>query len=114
MDLLPIPQEKIDKNKKQTKVAVKKVVKLGDSMMAAIKKKLALKETSRDEKIVGGTLIKMVKYIKTGGSNNLNELDKLLDGMQHSVIVIQKKKKKLIENSNKRLNKKNNRKSPKK
>ena len=81
MALIPIPQE------------------------GAFKKfsKLALKEVKRDKKIVGDTCTRMVQYVEENGEMGLEEMKKLIHGMERSVIKLHKEKKKIVELEMKKL-----------
>lgn len=73
-----------------------------EGIIAAIKKRLKLKEISRDEKIVDKTCYKMIRYIQNGKNFSLSELKDLLNALELSVITIQKRKKHLVEKAGKK------------
>lgn len=56
----------------------------------------------QDQRILKDTSIKIERYLKNGGNMGLNELKNLLHGMERSVIVVQRRKKKLVEKRSRR------------
>ncbi|MDD3861770.1 MAG: hypothetical protein PHP74_02675, partial [Candidatus Gracilibacteria bacterium] len=88
----PLPTEEVYIPKKtQTYPCAKR----GNSM-TLLKKRMALKEISRDEKVIDKTCYKMIRYVKNGKNFSLDELKDLLSGLQLSAIAIQKRKKHLV------------------
>lgn len=60
------------------------------------------KHQSADEKILSATSEKMMRYLKREGRLNLEEIKNLLNGMERSIMCIQRRKKKLIEKKQQR------------
>lgn len=89
----PLPTEEYQGVKKS---ALTKPVKHSD-IIALIKRRLSLKEISRDEKIVDKTCYKMIRYIQNGKNFSIDEVKDLLNGLELSAITIQKRKKHLVE-----------------
>ena len=90
MGLKQIPQEEGTKTKRKNKNSKKQ------SLIVKIRKRLAAKEVTRDEKLMGKTCIKMVQYLSNGEEFNLDEIKDLLHGMERSILTVQRKKKKII------------------
>jgi len=72
-------------------------------VIALIKKRLSLKEISRDEKIVDKTCYKMIRYIQNGKNFSLDEIKDLLNGLELSSIAIQKRKKNIVERASRKV-----------
>jgi len=72
------------------------------NILVALKKRLSLKEISRDEKIIDKACYKMIRYVQHGKNFSLDELKDLLNALERSVMTIQKRKKQIVEKKNKR------------
>ncbi len=97
MFLLPIPYEVLNKKKKTNKS--KKTQK--HSLVQMIREKLNLKKAGQDEKLIGNTCYKMTRYLKDPDSMSEKELQNLLHGLEKSVLVVQKTRRKKLEKKRK-------------
>lgn len=95
MGLILIPHEKQTGLKKASKTEKK-------ALIDRIRKKLSLKEVSRDEQIVGKTCMKMIQYVMNNDNFSLSETRDLLCDLERSVLSIQRRKKKLVEKKSRR------------
>lgn len=97
--MIPIPKEGMIRGKpmkmSDEKLIVRKDVR--DSAIEKIRKQLGLKEVAREEKLIGNTCFKMIKYIDADGRLSKKDLEELICDMQRAVMCLQKKKKKKIE-----------------
>lgn len=92
----PLPVEESQKAVRET---------AHEDILATIKKRLSLKEISRDEKIIDKTCFKMIRYIQDGENFSLDEIKNLLNGLELSSITIQKRKKHLVEKESRKTDK---------
>jgi len=92
MELIPIPQEVVEKTVRTTKIRV----------IRQIRGKLKQKSNSRDDKTLQRTCLKMSEYVIDNGSFKADDVDSLIDDMHRSVIALQKRKRKLQQYKKKR------------
>lgn len=85
MDLIPIPQEVVQKTVKSTK----------SQIMRQIRARLKQKADTRDTKIFRKTCLKMSEYLVNSGKFTFDAVDDLIDGMHRSILSLQKRKQKL-------------------
>lgn len=95
MKQLPVEESQPKKSSSKNQKIVRKVE--HEDIVAIIKKRLSLKEISRDEKIIDKTCYKMIRYIQDGENFSLDEIKNLINGLELSSITIQKRKKHLVE-----------------
>ena len=103
MGLILIPHEEVktkSKKLKNTKLAKAKDLakskspsKSNQSLVEKIRKKLRLKEISRDEKIIGKTCIELIRYAENSDKLSTAELNKLTNNLHRTTLAVQKKKK---------------------
>ena len=98
----PLPTEEYQNKKSPSKCSKVTHEIAHEDIVTIIKKRLSLKEISRDEKIVDKTCYKMIRYIQNGKNFSLDEITNLLSGLELSSITIQKRKKCLVEKANKK------------
>ena len=97
MDGIKIPHEKTKPEKTN-----KKIKKSKKSLIQKIRQKLKLKEVSRDEKTVGKTCIKLIRYVAESNKFNIKDINDLLDDMERSILSLQRSKKQKIEKAKKK------------
>lgn len=74
-----------------------------EDICSLIKKRLHLKEISNDEKIIDKACYKMIRYVTEGNNFTLEDIQDLLHYLQRSILMIQKKKKRIVEKKHKNL-----------
>ena len=85
MDLVPIPQEAVEKTVRTTKLRV----------IRQIRGKLEQKANTRDDKTLQRTTLKISEYVMDTATHSANDVDSLIDDMYRSIICLQKRKTKL-------------------
>ena len=85
MDLIPIPQEAVQKTVKSTK----------SQIMRQIRARLKQKADTHDTKILQKTCLKMSEYLVNSGRFTFKEVDALIDDMYRSILPLQKRKQQL-------------------
>lgn len=85
MELIPIPQEVVEKTVKTTKVRI----------IRQIRGKLRQKSNTRDDKTLNRTTLKMSEYIVNSGKFNASDIDGLIDDMHRSINCLQKRKRRM-------------------
>lgn len=99
MPLKPIPAEQEQKNAR-----VKKQKKR--TLLQSIRTKLGTKIFTHDKKILKDTTTRIVEFLTNEGSLTVDYLNSLINCLERSIMIVQKRKKALIEKDNKKLNKK--------
>lgn len=92
MELIPIPQEVVEKTVRTTKVRI----------IRQIRGKLRQKSHTRDDKTLNRTTLKMSEYIVNSGKFNASDVDGLIDDMHRSIIALKKRKQKLQQHKKRR------------
>ncbi|MFH1533573.1 MAG: hypothetical protein ABID64_01430 [Nitrospirota bacterium] len=85
MELVPIPQEAVERTIRTTKIRV----------ISQIRGKLEQKATTRDDKTLQRITLKMSKYITDTTTHSADDVDSIIDDMYRSIICLQKRKTKL-------------------
>lgn len=85
MDIVPIPQEAVEKTVRTTKIRV----------IRQIRGKLEHKANTRDDKTLQRTCVKMSEYVINTSVHSAADVDSLIDDMYRSIICLQKRKNKL-------------------
>lgn len=85
MDIIPIPQEAVEKTVRTTKIQV----------IRQIRGKIEHKKNTRDDKTLQRTTIKMSQYLIDTPAHSAEDVDALIHDMHRSVIALQKRKMKL-------------------
>lgn len=85
MELVPIPQEAVEKTVRTTKLQV----------IRQIRGKIEQKANTHDDKTLQRTTIKMSQYLIDTPAHTAQDVDGLIDDMHRSVIALQKRKMKL-------------------
>lgn len=72
------------------------------SRIMKIYARLKEKSDSFDDKILNDTYLNMMSYMADGTNSSLEDIKKLLESLQRSILCIQRHKKKIVENKNRR------------
>lgn len=96
--MIKIPHEKSASNSQFQ--SLKKKQQLSEAI--SIRRKMAHKQTLKDQKILGQTALKLVKYLKSPYSIDLEGINDLSHDMQRSILCLQSHKKKIVEKSSKK------------
>ncbi len=107
MDPILIPHEGNNEKKNKKKPTKKISNKETHNLLIEIRKKLEAGIANRDQKIISKTCIKMLEFLDPEEDHSLEKVNDLLRSLQRSSISIQRKKKKIVEETNEKMNQKN-------
>ena len=99
MGLILIPHEEVKTKSNKSKSFVKSgnCSESKQSLVDKIRQKLRLKETSRDEKIVGKTCIELIRYTQNSDKLSTKDLNNLVTNLHRTTLSIQRKKKEKMD-----------------